>query len=78
MLGTSPKIPELDDPVRVETKVSFAVQAVVDCCGPPDNFFRMDEEFRQSGRRTPDHSEAESPESLLLGTKITELPELVR
>jgi dipeptidyl aminopeptidase/acylaminoacyl peptidase len=38
----------------------------------------MDEEFRQSGRGTPNHSAEDSPESLLMGKKITEIPELVR
>jgi acetyl esterase/lipase len=78
MLGTSSKIFELDDPVGIDSGVSCAVQAVVDWCGPSESFLKMDEEFRWSGLGAPDHSGGESPESLLLGAKITEIPELVR
>jgi acetyl esterase/lipase len=78
MLGTSPTTRELDDPAADNLNVSCAVQAVVDWCGPAENFLKMDDEFRHSGRGTPNHSEEDSPESLLMGRKITEIPELVR
>ena len=77
MLGTSPMIRELDNPAA-DLGVSCAVQAVVDWCGPTENFIKMDEEFRESGRGIPDHSDVDSPESRLMGAKITEIPELVR
>jgi acetyl esterase/lipase len=54
------------------------VQAVVDWCGPAEDFLKMDEEFLQSERGTPDHSQPDSPESLLMGRPITEIPERVR
>ena len=44
----------------------------------PTNFLKMDDYLRESGTGVPDHSEADSPESRLLGRKITEVPELVR
>jgi len=34
--------------------------------------------FIESGAGVPDHSEENSPESRLLGHKITEVPDLVR
>ena len=77
MLGTSPAIQELDDPAA-DVQISCAVQAVVIWSGPVENFLMMDEEFRRSGRGTPDHSEKDSPESRLMGKRITEIPELVR
>ena len=56
------------------------VQAVV-AWFPPTNFLLMDAQLAESGLipgDEEDHSAADSPESLLLGHKITEVPELVR
>jgi len=78
MLGTSPMVRELDDPAAADTSASCEVQAVVDWCGPAESFLKMDEEFRQSGRGIPDHSDEDSPESQLMGKQITAIPELVR
>jgi dipeptidyl aminopeptidase/acylaminoacyl peptidase len=69
---------ELDDPAGADSGVSCALQAVVDWCGPAEDFLRMDEEFLQSGRGIPDHSAADSPESRLMGRHITEIPDEVR
>jgi acetyl esterase/lipase len=78
MLGTSAGVSALDEPLAAELGLSCALQAVVDWCGPAEDFLRMDEEFLQSERGTPDHSQPDSPESLLMGRPITEIPERVR
>jgi dipeptidyl aminopeptidase/acylaminoacyl peptidase len=56
------------------------VQAVVDWFGPT-NFLKMDEQLTASGL-TPiedtEHSGVNSPESWLLGGRITEIPEKVK
>jgi fermentation-respiration switch protein FrsA (DUF1100 family) len=57
-----------------------AVQAVVDWFGPAD-FLKMDAQLAASGFTPPPHrahSGADSPESLILGGKITEIPLRVR
>ena len=77
MLGTSAGIPELEDLSMGNPKESSAVQAVVAWFGPTE-FTQMDNYFQESGTGIPDHSEADSPESLFLGAKITDIPETVR
>jgi len=55
------------------------VQAVVAWFGPTD-FLAMDEQLADSGLPSPpgmEHNGANSPESLLLGQKITDIPERV-
>jgi acetyl esterase/lipase len=78
LMGTSGGIAVLEDLSMGNAEASSRVQAVVDWCGPAENFINMDLEFRESGAGTPDHSEANSPESQLLGQKITEIPDRVR
>jgi acetyl esterase/lipase len=79
MAGVSAGIPELDDFSLGNPGQSSRVQAVVDWFGPTD-FLKMDEQLAESGM-APDeqaaHNGANSPESLLLGQKITEVPNLV-
>ncbi|MDZ7372237.1 MAG: prolyl oligopeptidase family serine peptidase, partial [candidate division KSB1 bacterium] len=58
------------------SEYSSCVQAVVDWFGPI-NFLTMDEQFRKSGKGRPVHSEADSPASLFMGRRITEIPEKV-
>jgi dipeptidyl aminopeptidase/acylaminoacyl peptidase len=53
------------------------VQAVVDWFDPI-NFNTMDAQFKVSGNGKTDHDDADSPESLYLGEKITEAQELVK
>ena len=56
------------------------MQAVVTWFGPTD-FLKMDEYLIERGLPPPpgqEHSAANSPESLLLGQKITEIPERVK
>jgi acetyl esterase/lipase len=57
---------------------SSAVQAVVDWCGPCEDFIMMDEQFKLSKMGIADHSLPDSPESRLLGKHITEVPDLVK
>ncbi len=80
MAGVSANIPELDDPSLGNAKNPCNVQAVV-AWFPPTDFLKMDEQLTESGMApAPEfsHSGSNSPESLLLGRKITEIPDLVR
>jgi acetyl esterase/lipase len=78
LLGTSRKVRKLEDFAMGNPKHSSAVHAVVDWYGPTESFLKMDEQLVASGMGEPDHSSPESPESLLLGHPITEVPDLVR
>jgi acetyl esterase/lipase len=80
MLGTSADISELEDLSLGNPDQPCNVQAVVAWYGPT-NFLEMDEQLAESGMLPPPgfrHSEANSPESLLLGQLITEIPDKVR
>ncbi|MCP4104151.1 MAG: alpha/beta hydrolase [Desulfobacteraceae bacterium] len=77
MLGTSGGIPEFTDSRLGNTEQPDHVQAVADWFGPI-NFLTMTEQFRQSGISDTDTSAADSPESKLMGRKITEIPGKVR
>jgi acetyl esterase/lipase len=80
MAGVATDIPELDDPVLGNPDQSSYVQAVV-AWFPPTDFLKMDEQLAESGFFPPSgfgHSGANSPESLILGQKITDIPDKVR
>lgn len=80
MLGTSAGIRGLEDLSLGNPDQPCHVQAVVAWFGPT-NFLKMDEQLAASGLLPPPgfrHNEANSPESLLLGQTITEIPEKVR
>ena len=80
MAGVSAGVADLEDLNLGHPDRSSGVQAVVDWFGPTD-FLKMDEQLAESNMEPPEefsHSGANSPESLLLGRKITEIPELVR
>jgi acetyl esterase/lipase len=80
MLGTSAGIPELEDLKLGNAEQPCHVQAVV-AWYAPTNFLKMDEYLTESGLLPPPgfrHNEANSPESLLLGQTITEIPEKVK
>jgi acetyl esterase/lipase len=80
MAGVSAGVADLEDLNLGHPDRSSGVQAVVDWFGPTD-FLKMDEQLAESNMEPPAefaHSGANSPESLLLGRKITEIPELVR
>lgn len=80
LLATSAGSNSLEDPTLspADAQLSCAVQAVVDWYGPTESFLKMDEQLSKSGRGIPDHSQADSPESRLLGQRITDVPDLVR
>lgn len=80
MLGTSAGVPELEDLSLGNPDQPSHVQAVVDWFGPTD-FLKMDEQLAEGGMPPPagmEHNGANSPESLLLGAPITEIPDRVR
>jgi acetyl esterase/lipase len=80
MLGTSVDISELEDLSLGNPDQPCNVQAVVAWYGPT-NFLKMDKQLAESGMLPPPgfrHSEANSPESLLLGQLITEIPDKVK
>lgn len=80
MAGVSEGIEELDDSSLGNAEYSSAVQAVVSWF-PPTNFLLMDTYLEASGLKPtpgPDHSGPKSPESLILGAPIEEIPEIVR
>jgi acetyl esterase/lipase len=80
MLGTSAGVAKLEDLSLGNPEQRCDVQAVVDWFGPTD-FLKMDEQLSQSGFASPpgqEHNSDSSPESLLLGQGIAEIPELVR
>ena len=80
MAGVSTNVPELDDLSLGNAEQPSHVQAVVDWFGPTD-FLKMDEQLAESGLAhgdQEDHNGSDSPESLLLGNKITLIPDLVR
>jgi acetyl esterase/lipase len=80
MLGTSVGITELEDLSLGNSEQPCNVQAVVAWYGPTD-FLKMDEQLAANGLTPPMdqlHNGANSPESLLFGQQITEIPERVK
>jgi acetyl esterase/lipase len=80
MVAVTAGVPELEDLSLGNPDQPCNIQAVVDWFGPTD-FLKMDEQLAESGLApTPEgaHNAAHSPESLILGRQITEIPELVR
>jgi acetyl esterase/lipase len=80
MLGVSDGIAELTDLSLGNPAQPNHVQAVVDWFGPT-NFLKMDEQLAASGLAPlegTEHAGANSPESLLLGARIAEIPETVK
>jgi acetyl esterase/lipase len=80
MMGVSTWAVELEDLTLGNPEQPSHVQAVVDWFGPT-NFLKMDEQLAESGFAPPvefSHNGADSPESLLLGAQVTQIPDLVR
>jgi len=80
MLGVSAGVRELEDLSLGNPGQPCYVQAVVAWYAPTD-FLKMDEYLTESGLLPPPgfrHNEANSPESLLFGQLITEIPEKVK
>jgi acetyl esterase/lipase len=78
VLGTSGEVKSLEDLTLGNPGLSSRVQAVIDWYGPTD-FFRMDEQLKESGVENPQrHSAPSSPESELLGKNLSDAPLLVQ
>jgi len=80
MLGVSAGIQELEDLSLGYPDQPCDVQVVVDWFGPTD-FLKMDDQLTASGLpplEGMEHSSEDSPESWLLGAKITGVPERVQ
>lgn len=58
-------------------KATSDVKAVVDWFGPID-FLQLDEQFKASGKGKPDHNDAQSPESKLMGAQITTIIDKIK
>jgi acetyl esterase/lipase len=72
MLATSAGVEELEDKSQGNGEYSSAVQACVEWFGPTD-FTKLDEQLAELELGPCDHNEANSPESMYMGGKITEL-----
>ncbi|WP_375434990.1 alpha/beta fold hydrolase [uncultured Hymenobacter sp.] len=77
LVGTTGDTKTFDNPKLGHAGQSSAVQAVVDWYGPIQ-FDQMDAQLKASGKGRPDHDEALSPESVVIGQPIQQAPELVR
>jgi acetyl esterase/lipase len=80
MLGMTAGIPSLEDLSMGNPEQPSQVSVVVDWYGPT-NFLKMDEQLAASGLapvQGTEHNGANSPESLLLGAKTTDIPDKVR
>ena len=80
MLGVTAGVTELEDVSLGNAEQPSHVQAVVVWFAPTD-FLKMDEQLAERGMPSPpgmEHNGENSPESLLLGRKITEIPEQVK
>ena len=79
MLGVTGDVEDFDNPELGNAGVSSAVQATIDWFGPID-FAQMDAQFAADDvcdASAESHSAADSPESLLLGAALADVPELV-
>ncbi|MTI58640.1 MAG: alpha/beta hydrolase [Firmicutes bacterium] len=79
-LGVSAGVEELEDLSMGNDDYSSNIQAAVVWFGPT-NFLLMDQQLEESGllaEKGKRHSEINSPESLFLGEKITNIPGLVK
>lgn len=77
MAGATTGLRLYDDPALGNSTETSDVQAVVDLFGPTD-FLKMDEQLTASDLGPANHNDADSPESLYLGRRITEIPEVVK
>lgn len=78
MLAVTDNEKAFEDKSMGYEKFSSRVNAVVDWCGPCGNFLEMDKAFKVSKCGVADHDDSNSPESLFLGHKITQVSELCR
>jgi len=77
MAGATSSLHLYDDLELGHAEQTSDVDAVVDLFGPTD-FLKMDEQLAASGLGPCNHSDADSPESLYLGRRITDISEVVK
>jgi acetyl esterase/lipase len=77
LAGMTGRASVLDDLSLGHAGETCEVAAVVSWFGPTD-FLKMDGYLRETGAGVPDHGDAASPESKLLGDRIDRVPSLVR
>lgn len=77
MLGLTASNPAFEDLSMGNADQSSHVDAVVDWCGPCGNFLDMDASIIENGIGEPDHNDPMSPESLLFGSPIQSISQLV-
>lgn len=73
MVCLTDHVPEFDDLSLGNPGYPSNVQAAVDWFGPTD-FLKMDEELCESGYGPVNHGQADSPESMYLGAKLSDVP----
>jgi acetyl esterase/lipase len=76
LAGTTFSKKVLEDTTQGNALENSAVQAVVDWFGPI-HFGTMDDQFAASGKGNPNHNNASSPESKLLGVPVSQAANLV-
>lgn len=78
MLGVTGKISAFEDPAMGNEGVSSEVQLVIDwygCCG---GFQYLDQQVIENRNGNANHHHANSPESIMLGSALSDIPELCR
>ena len=78
LLATSTGVAGLEDLSTGYPEEDTKVIAAVVWYGPIQDFTQMDNQLIEAGYGNSEHSKADSPESMLMGEKITLIPELVR
>lgn len=76
MICTTANRKELEDLSLGNESYPCHIHAAVDWFGPTD-FLKMDLQFAVTGNGVCDHNDLDSPESKYLGSKITDIPQLV-
>lgn len=77
LAATSCRAKELEDLSLGNETQNSCVQAAVDQFGPID-FLAMDEQFTESGKGEANHGAVDSPESMVLGAALADVPETVK
>jgi len=73
MICLTANVTEFDDPSLGNVEYPCHVLAAVDMFGPTD-FLKMDAQLNENGFGPGDHGKADSPESMYLGAKISDVP----
>ncbi|NJD58134.1 MAG: alpha/beta hydrolase [Anaerolineales bacterium] len=73
MVCLTANVPTFDDLSLGNPEFPCSVQAAVDWFGPTD-FLKIDEQLSESGFGPANHGEADSPESMYLGARLSDVP----